>query len=99
MLGHECTLSETNAHGWIPLCECGWIGGVIQMVGYDPTGPERLRARVELTKSIAVDAHAIHLHDVRADIARQSDLALAGIGRSIVAANSSLQRRGRWGHS
>lgn len=97
MIGHEPTLSETNTHGWIPLCQCGWIGGVVQMIGYDPAAPQRLSARVELVKAIALDAHAIHLHDVRADIARQSDVALAGIGRSIVAAKATLQRRGRWG--
>jgi hypothetical protein len=99
MIGHAPRLSETNAHGWVALCECGWIGTVVPMAGYDPSAPLRLKRRREITQSIALDQHAIHLHDVRADIAAESDRELARIGTRINLANSTLQRRGRWGHS
>lgn len=97
MIGHEPSLSQTNTYGWVPLCECGWIGGVVQPALSRKDNTPRTTRTAELTKSIALDAHAIHLHEVRADIARQVAEALAGIGRSINAANATLQRPRRWG--
>jgi hypothetical protein len=98
LIGHEVRLSETNGHGWVPLCECGWIGDVAPMVGYDPKAPLRAKVRRELTQSIALDAHQRHMNQERADIARRSDAELARIGRAIPLANATLQRRGRWGN-
>lgn len=99
MIDHECTLSETNAGGFVPVCECGWIGTVHPM--YRPREQETMRkaARRDLTKAAALDEHALHLHEVRADIVRRSDQVLESIPRLSRAANATLQRRGRWGTS
>lgn len=99
MLGHEPSLTQTNTYGWVALCSCGWIGGVIQPALSGKEKTPRSQRTADLTKSIALDTHAIHLHDVRADIERRSDEHLAAIGSDIKAANRTLQRRGRWGHS
>lgn len=99
MLGHDVQLSETNAHGWVPLCSCGWIGAVVPSHSIHHMTTGRAVRQVEITKSIALDAHKIHTHEVRAEIARASDRRLAAIGSDIRAANATLQRRGRYGHS
>jgi hypothetical protein len=97
VIGHEVRLSETNRGGFVPICECGWIGAVPPMqYKIDPTTARKRKLR-DLSRSLANDAHALHLHDVRADIARDSDRELARIGKLIPLANATLQRRGRWG--
>lgn len=99
VLGHGVRLTQTNSYGWVALCECGWMGDVVPHV--QPLKKETARsARVrELTQSIALDRHAGHLHDVRADIARADAAVLDSLPRLVTAANATLQRRGRWGTS
>lgn len=99
MIGHDAMLSETNAHGWVALCECGWIGVVVPAHSIHDDKTKRAVRQVEITKSVALDQHKIHTHEVRAEIARASDARLAAIGSDIRAANMTLQRRGRWGSS
>jgi len=91
-------LSETNAHGWVPLCSCGWIGKAVPAAAWDTKAGARSRRRTEITRSIALDAHKLRTHEVRAEIVRASDARLAAIGSDIKAANLTLQRRGRWGN-
>lgn len=98
MIGHEPRFTVTNSGGYVCLCSCGdWISGVTKPARNPRTGYVRQAAR-DLAQAVALDAHKIHVHDVRADIARRSDRELARIGTLIPAANATLQRRGRWGH-
>lgn len=99
VLGHGATLTRTNSNGWIPLCECGWIGNVVPLIAACEEITARSRRRVELTQAIALDAHAGHIHDVRAEIARADMAVLESLPRLVGAANATLQRRGRWGTS
>ena len=98
MIGHEVRLSQTNSYGWVPLCECGWIGDVVPHVAalkHETKRSERVRT---LTQARAVVQHDAHLHDVRADIAHRSDAALDAHAKLTTLANATLQRRGRWGN-
>lgn len=97
MIGHDVTLSETNAHGWVPLCSCGWVGTVVPSHSLKHPKTKRHVRQVEITKSVALGQHEIHLHAVRADIALASERELARIGRRIDLANATLQHRGRYG--
>lgn len=97
MIGHEPTLTRTNRGGVIWVCECGEIGDVTPMIAPSKQASKRSQRRLELTQGIALASHGRHLEQVTANVVAQSDAALAGIGRSIVAANQTLQRRGRWG--
>lgn len=99
MIGHEVELSETNARDWVALCTCGWIGPVYPTPRYRSKNKNRLKFNVEIGKAGALDTHVLHLHEVRADIERDSDAELVRIGRLIPLANASLQRRGRFGHA
>lgn len=99
MIGHAPTLTETNSHGWVPLCECGWIGGVVAVPAPNDEGRPRRPARIEFARALALDYHALHVHEAAADVARQSDLALVAHGRLIDRANETLQHRGRFGLS
>jgi hypothetical protein len=99
VIGHDVKLSETNAHGWVWVCQCGEVGQVVPCRYAWNDKNRRHQRNVELTKSIALDAHKLHTHEVRAAIARDSDRRLAAIGSDIKAANATLQRRGRYGHS
>lgn len=97
--GHAFRCSQTNAYGWVPLCECGWIGVVVP-VARGVKGESALYGRrVELTQAIAHTQHGAHLEDVRLDHVAYSDKVLATLSTNRVAANATLQRRGRWGHS
>jgi hypothetical protein len=98
VIGHDVMLSETNAHGWVPLCSCGWIGAAVPSHSIEHPKTKRHVRQVELTKSIALDAHKLHCHEMAAEIARASERQLAAIGSDIKAANLTLQRRGRWGN-
>jgi hypothetical protein len=98
VIGHDAMLSETNAHGWVPLCSCGWVGTDVPSHSIHNHRTKRNERQTEITKSIALDAHTIHTHEVRAEVARASDAELARIGRAIPLANATLQRRGRWGN-
>lgn len=98
MLGHAIRLSQTNNYGWIPLCECGWIGDVVPVARGDKGESKLYGRRVELTQSVARARHGAHLEDARADVIARSDAEFARIGRLIPFANATLQRRGRWGH-
>lgn len=97
MIGHEPTLSRTNSGGVVWVCQCGQIGDVTPMIAASEEITARSQRRLELTQDIARASHGRHLEQVTADVVAQSDAAFAGIGRSIVAANQTLQRRGRWG--
>lgn len=98
MIGHECTLPQTNAYGWVPLCECGWIGAVAPAVTTAARQSRRAREVAERAQSIAMDGHRKHLVDVTAEIEATSMRVLESIPRLIDASNKTLQRRGRWGH-
>ena len=98
MIGHEARLSQTNSYGWVPTCECGWIGDVVPLLKSKRDKSNRNGRSRELTKSIALTRHGQHLLDVRADIARRSDAELARIGKMSELANATLQHRGRYGH-
>lgn len=98
MIGHEIRLSRTNGYGWVPLCQCGWIGNVVPHVSVHKDETARAMRVRELTQAIARTQHGEHLHDVREDVTRWTDRALADHGRRIDPANATLQHRGRYGH-
>lgn len=99
MIGHECFLSQTNSYGWVPLCECGWIGTMTQPARPLPGHSIRGSRVRELTQSIARTQHGAHLEEVREQIAALTDRALHDHGRRIDLANEVLLRRGRWGNA
>lgn len=98
MLGHEVTLSETNTHGWVPICACGWIGHVVPAAYTKDHRTGRARRQVERTQSVAFAQHDRHLHDVRDQTAREHALALDRHTKLIATATPTLRRVGRWGN-
>jgi hypothetical protein len=98
MLGHEVTLSETNARGWVPLCACGWVGNVVPAFYVKDPRTGRARRNVERTQSLAFAAHERHVHDVREETAREHALALDRHAKLIATATPTLRRAGRWGN-
>lgn len=98
MIGHEPLLTETNSRAWIALCECReWNSGPVAPARNPKTGHIR-KAAVELAKGLALTYHGQHVMDVRADVAKRTDVALERHGKLIELANATLQRRGRFGH-
>lgn len=97
MLGHKVTLTETNTHGWIPLCECGWIGIVHQHIAYTGDDTQAKRDRIASIQSNAFLEHHRHLDDERARIAAEHSDALDSHAHYVETARSTLTRIGRWG--
>lgn len=96
-LGHAVTLSETNAGGFVPLCECGWIGTVHPL--YNVRAAETLRKaqRRVLAWDNAYAEHAEHLHLVREAIAAEHALAIESHTAYVQTVAPTVRRIGRWG--
>lgn len=99
MIGHEPRLTETTKRHWVALCECGnWWSEPVIPARHPKTGAIRKAAK-ELAQAFALDAHERHVRDVRHDVERRSEMALASHGRLVEKVNdSTLQHRGRFGH-
>ena len=97
VLGHALRLSETNAHGYVPVCECGWIGPVVSRAGWRDASDRRRYEVAELTKDRARGLHAAHLVAVDNEIARASAAALDSHAAYLAAVAPTVRRIGRWG--
>lgn len=97
MIGHEISFSETNARGWVAICECKWISSVHKAPRGLSHNKHRLAQQIEAMQGEAVKEHAVHLEEVRADIAAQSDRALASSAAYIRAVAPTVRHVGRFG--
>lgn len=95
--GHACSLTETNAYGWVSVCSCGWLGGVHPTSRRLGNKGRPSTVQTELAKGAAGNEHERHLRKVAAQLAADAQRALDDHGRRIDLANRTLQRRGRWG--
>lgn len=95
--GHRCSLTETNTHSWIFVCECGELGTVQTRAGF--AGDETIRAReiTELVKDRARAQHRQHVEDVRNAIGAADNARLDAHAALVGKARSTLTRVGRWG--
>lgn len=97
MIGHEVKLSETNAHGCVAVCECGWIGTVHNCrYSFDEKRKRQLR-NVYLTQSFAIVEHGAHLDAVRSNVAAQSMAAMASSAAYVQKVAPTIRKIGRWG--
>jgi hypothetical protein len=83
-----CTCSQTNAGGFVPLCSCGWVGGVHPAVVHEHPKTKKRTKDYDKAKLDAVSEwrhhHKMtHVPLVPPDLSRARD---------------TLTHRGRFGH-
>lgn len=97
MLGYDFTLSETNTHGWVFVCECGEIGNVQTRAGYDGEETTRSRAVAEYMRDGARADHRRHLAEIEHELVRAHAVALDKHAEYVAAVRPTVTRIGRWG--
>lgn len=97
MIGHDVMLSETNTKGFIPICECGWIGNVSACGYVVPEAKRRRAMQQELARSEAIRQHATHLVECENEIAVASAEALRKHGEYLKVVTPVVTRLGRFG--
>lgn len=96
-LGHAFLASETNNRNYVPLCECGWIGAVVEFYRGDGADTMREQRRREITIAVAAVQHDNHLTAERERVAAEHALALDNHARYLSAVAPTVKRIGRWG--
>lgn len=97
MLGHKCKFTQTNAMGFIAVCECGWYGTVVHLPAMALGSDNRRLIRERHACDMAELQHRVHLDDERQAIAKQHEAALVSHGKFIETARPVVTRIGRWG--
>jgi hypothetical protein len=86
--GHGLRLSQTNAGGFVAVCECGWSGNVHKPPASIPAGHKRL-----VYNHAAAISAALHEHSDHVRLERQR--ARAALDPKVV---SIVRQTGRFSH-
>lgn len=98
MLGHDVTLSETNLHGWVPVCECGWIGSVHAHIGFTGDDTQTKQDRIANIRDSATAEHRVHLVEIEHELVKAHAVALDAHAGYVAAVRPTVKRLGRWGN-
>lgn len=99
MIGHELRMSQTNTYGWVPVCQCGWIGAVEVIADHQPGETARTLRRQDLAKDGCRGQHVEHCHAEAEAISAASERALDAHAALVGKSNDLFLRRGRWGRA